>query len=55
MVFLTVKVVQGKLGISRTKIYKLLKEGVIPSCRIGSSIRIRQTDLDLYISTGEWK
>lgn len=28
------------LGIGRTLFYRLLKAGVIPSCRVGKSIRI---------------
>jgi excisionase family DNA binding protein len=28
------------IGIGRTQLYRLVKAGIIPSCRVGSSIRI---------------
>ncbi|MDP2999601.1 MAG: helix-turn-helix domain-containing protein [Bryobacterales bacterium] len=28
------------IGVGRTSFYKLVKAGVIPSCRVGKSIRI---------------
>ena len=38
------------LGISRAFAYKLMRSGRIPSVRIGRSIRVRPSDLDIFIS-----
>lgn len=36
----------GKLcGIGRSKMYELVRTGVVPSVKIGKSVRIRVTDL----------
>ncbi len=40
-----------QLGISRTRCYQLLKEGTIPSVKIGSSIRIQTSQLKRWIET----
>lgn len=37
------------LGIGRTNVYKLLKDGHLPSVRVGRLRRIRRSDLDAYI------
>ena len=37
------------LNISRSFAYLLMKRGEIPSVRLGRSIRVRPSDLDLYI------
>ena len=38
-----------KLGLSRTKTYELVNAGVIPSVRIGSSLRIPAKQLQAWI------
>lgn len=37
------------LNVSRAFAYKLMRQGEIPSIRIGRSVRVRQQDLFTYI------
>lgn len=37
------------LGIGRTKVYRLLADGVLPSIRIGGSRRISMAALDQFV------
>ncbi len=37
------------LGISESKSYSLMQQGVIPSIRIGRSVRVQEEDLHQYI------
>jgi excisionase family DNA binding protein len=37
------------LNISRTMAYTMLRQGTIPVVRIGSMVRVRQSDLDEFI------
>ena len=37
------------LDVSRTFAYRMLKQGVIPSIRIGRTVRVRPQDLDTFI------
>ena len=46
---LTVEEICGELGIGRTTAYKLIKEGVLASGRIGKRIIVTKTELDRYI------
>lgn len=46
---LTPKQVQSALNIGRTWTYRLLKEGTIPSFRVGKSYRISKKQLLKYI------
>ena len=39
------------LGISRSKVYQLMKSGDLPSVRIGKSVRVRKRDLEEFIKT----
>jgi excisionase family DNA binding protein len=39
------------LGISLSFAHQLMRQGVIPSVRIGRSIRVRQEDLAEFISS----
>lgn len=41
------------LGIGRTNVYKLLKDGRLHSVRVGRLRRIRRSDLDAYIENLE--
>ena len=40
---------QGQLGLSRAKIYRLMRENVLPTVRIGGSIRVPQKALNKWI------
>jgi excisionase family DNA binding protein len=46
---LTPEEAAGRLRIGRTFIYALLREGVIPSVKIGRARRVRAADLDAYV------
>ncbi|MCE9557487.1 MAG: helix-turn-helix domain-containing protein [Armatimonadetes bacterium] len=49
--------VVDELSLSRTKVYELMSSGLLNSVRIGSSRRIRRSDLDLFVnslSADEW-
>ena len=37
------------LKISRATAYRMLKQGEIPTMRIGSLVRVRKSDLDQFI------
>ena len=39
------------LGVSKSFAYKLIRLGVLPSIRMGRSVRVRQEDLDQFIVT----
>ncbi len=46
------------LGVSADTVRRLVQSGTIPHARIGSSIRIRRTDLDAYLegqTSREWR
>lgn len=39
------------LGLSRSKVYELIKAGVLPSVRIDGTRRIRAEDLAAYVAS----
>ncbi len=41
--------VQAKLGLSRAKVYRLMHDGVLPTVRIGGSIRVPSHALEEWI------
>ena len=47
--FLQVSDVAAMLKMSKSQIYKLIKEGDLPAIKIRNSIRIREEDLARYI------
>lgn len=49
---LTVGEVAGVLRVSNMTVYRLIKAGELPALRIGKNYRIRQGDLDAYLSSG---
>lgn len=48
--FLTVTEVAATLRVSNMTVYRLINTGTLPALRIGKSFRIRQDDLDRYLS-----
>jgi excisionase family DNA binding protein len=48
---LTPEEAAGRLRIGRTFIYQLLREGVIPSVKIGRVRRVRVRDVDRYVES----
>lgn len=43
------KEVAAMLGVSNSFAYLLMKRGDIPTVRLGSAVRVRNEDLELYI------
>ncbi|HRC40025.1 helix-turn-helix domain-containing protein [Nostocoides sp.] len=41
------------LSVGRSKVYELVRSGVLPSVRIGGSRRVRGEDLATYVDTLE--
>lgn len=39
------------LGVSKSFAYKLIRLGMLPSIRMGRSVRVRQEDLDQFVVT----
>jgi excisionase family DNA binding protein len=39
-----------RLGLSRTMLYKLIREGVLPCVRIGRTVRVDSSTLDLWVA-----
>lgn len=39
------------LGVSKSFAYKLIRLGTIPSIRMGRSVRVRQEDLDIFVTS----
>jgi excisionase family DNA binding protein len=50
---LTVAEVADTLRVSSMTVYRLVKAGELPALRIGKNIRIRTTDLDAYLASGD--
>jgi excisionase family DNA binding protein len=48
--FLTVGEVAGQLRISSMTVYRLIKSGELPAVRVGKSYRLREDDVDAYLS-----
>jgi excisionase family DNA binding protein len=47
---LTVNEVADLLRVSRMTVYRLIKEGQMPALRVGRSYRLREDDVDDYLS-----
>jgi len=47
---LTVNEVADLLRVSRMTVYRLIKEGQIAALRVGRSYRLREDDVDDYLS-----
>ncbi|HEX4245867.1 MAG TPA: helix-turn-helix domain-containing protein [Acidimicrobiales bacterium] len=51
--FLTVTEVAANLRVSNMTVYRLINTGGLPAVRIGKSFRIREDDLNRYL-TGQY-
>lgn len=49
---LTVAEVASLLRVSNMTVYRLIKNGELSAIRVGKNYRIRQADLDAYLSGG---
>ena len=47
---LTVNEVADLLRVSRMTVYRLIKTGEMPALRVGRSYRLREEDVDTYLS-----
>ncbi|HMC51456.1 MAG TPA: helix-turn-helix domain-containing protein [Acidimicrobiales bacterium] len=48
--FLTVAEVAALLRVSNMTVYRLINAGQLPAVRVGKSYRIREDDVDKYLS-----
>ena len=51
MQLLCMKDVERQLGVSKSTIYRLIKEGEFDVVKIGHSVRVTEESLDAYITT----
>jgi excisionase family DNA binding protein len=49
--FVTVAEVADQLRVSNMTVYRLVQSGELPAVRIGRSYRIREDDVDKYLSS----
>ena len=47
---LTVSEVATLMRVSNMTVYRLIKAGQMPAIRVGKNYRIRESDVDLYLS-----
>ena len=47
---LTVAEVAGAMRVSNMTVYRLIKSGELPALRVGKNYRIRESDVNRYIS-----
>jgi len=47
---LTVNEVADLLRVSNMTVYRLIKSGDLPALRVGKNYRIRESDVDVYLS-----
>jgi excisionase family DNA binding protein len=47
---LTVAEVAATMRVSNMTVYRLIKSGDLPALRVGKNYRIRESDVDLYLS-----
>jgi excisionase family DNA binding protein len=47
---LTVAEVAATMRVSNMTVYRLIKNGDVPALRVGKNYRIRESDVDAYLS-----
>ena len=47
---LTVSEVAATMRVSNMTVYRLIKSGQLPAIRVGKNFRIRESDVDKYLS-----
>ena len=47
---LTVGEVAATMRVSNMTVYRLIKSGDLPALRVGKNYRIRESDVDVYLS-----
>jgi excisionase family DNA binding protein len=48
---LTPEKIAEALGVSLAMVYKIIRQGLLPVVRIGTSVRVKPQDLDAYIES----
>ncbi|HEX2425135.1 MAG TPA: helix-turn-helix domain-containing protein [Actinomycetota bacterium] len=48
---LTVAEVAAVMRVSNMTVYRLIKGGELPAIRVGKNYRVRESDVDKYLST----
>ncbi len=48
---LTVGEVAATMRVSNMTVYRLIKGGELPAIRVGKNYRVRESDVDKYLST----
>jgi excisionase family DNA binding protein len=48
--YLTVREVAGTLRVSNMTVYRLINGGELPAVRVGKSFRLREDDVNRYLS-----
>ena len=46
---LTIPEVASRLSLGRSKTYELIQRGLLPVCRIGRAVRIKASDVQLFV------
>ncbi len=49
---LKVREVAEVMRVSNMTVYRLIRSGELPAARVGRSHRVRQSDLEMYLSRG---
>ena len=52
---LTLSEAQAILRVSKSKMYRLIHQEGLPAVRLGSTYRIRQSDLDVFLENSNLK
>ena len=52
---LTLAEAQAILRVSKSKMYRLIHQEGLPAVRLGSTYRIRQSDLDVFLENSNLK
>lgn len=47
---LTVGEVAGMMRVSNMTVYRLIKSGQLPAIRVGKNYRLRESDIDRYLT-----
>jgi len=51
--YLTISQVMDLLQVSRTKLYEMTKDELIPSIKLGRTVRYKKTDIDKALATAQ--
>jgi excisionase family DNA binding protein len=46
---MTIRDLQDYLKVSRTTVFRLMRDGRLTRCRVGGQIRFRPTDVDRFV------